>query len=377
MVRARRSVALVVAVLLLTPLLQPVVAQPATSVDRGWDCSFPVTRIDSDGTEVTLTERPERIVPINASFARILWDIGVQDRVVAIPEKAAYLERESVRPVVVTNQTIRAGRIDNVDPDLVLVPDSTPERIVQQLRVEGFSTFALDVPTDTDNASVQTRRIGRLAGSCRSAAATNAWLRENLNAVSGAVAIQPSPTGIYVGPDGRTIGSGTYIHSLLTAARLENGAALQGARGTAPITPLLVRRASPEWIVLSSRSPTVPDDPHFRNAPAGERNATVVVNATWLEHPSPSAIVRATLTIARTVYPQAVGNDTFVPRSALPPPTPRPDSRTLEADGFVPTTLPERETDVSLEFVAWLVVLPLLFAFSLFTVWYRRRRPSR
>lgn len=280
------------------------------------DCSFPVTRVDATGTAVTLSERPERIATLSPSAAQTLWDVGARERVVGVSEFASYLDGAASLPVVNTaSGGIRSERLVALDPDLVIAPGTISTETVETLRARGLTVFALDAPATIDGVADATTRLGRLTGECAGAAETNAWMYANVAAVREAVADDPHPTALYVFSDGWTVGPDTFVGDVLTTAGTRN--AVAGAvSGYARVSPEVVSDRDPAWIVYNSRD-GIPDAAAYRETTAVQENRTVEVNVNYLNQPAPRSIVRAVRTVAMAVHPDAVGESSYVSRSAV------------------------------------------------------------
>jgi iron complex transport system substrate-binding protein len=281
---------------------------PSTTGAAVADCGFPLTVTDATGANVTVSDRPERIVTLNPSAAQTLWALGARDRVVGVSEFADYLNGTTDLPVVNTAAGgVNTERIVALDPDLVLAPGTIPSGTVDSLREVGLTVVALNTSTSIAGVESKTRRIGRLTGECDAAARTNGWMRRHVAAVREAVADEPRPTALYVFGDGYTVGADTFIHDVMRTAGVRNVAAAAGIEGYARISREVVRERNPEWLVRNSRD-EVPDDPVYRETSAVRNDRIVVVNVDYLNQPAPRSIVRAVRTIARAVHPGATAD---------------------------------------------------------------------
>lgn len=313
------------------------------------DCAFPVTRTDATGTEVTLSEPPERIVTLSPSAAQTLWEVGARSRVVATTEFATYLNGTAdLERVPAADGSVNAEQVIGLDPDLVLAPGTISEGTVETLRGAGVTVFALEVPTTVDGVAEKTTLVGRLVGECEGAAATNRWMRQNVAAVERAVAGEPRPGALYLLGGGFTVGNGTFVHDVMRAAGLSNVAAEAELSGYVRISPEVVRERDPAWL-LRTPEVGVPDDPAYGETTAVRQNQTVVVDANYLNQPAPRSIVRAVRAIATAVHPAATAEAAYVPRSAVvetPTATPAPttERRTVAATARPTTTTGDEGT---------------------------------
>ncbi|WP_338742080.1 PGF-CTERM-anchored ABC transporter substrate-binding protein [Haloplanus salilacus] len=279
-------------------------------------CSFPVTRTDATGTEVTLSEPPERIATLSPSAAQTIWEIGARDRVVGVSEFAGYLEETESLPVVNTaSGGIQSERLIELDPDLVVAPGTISADAVSTLRDRGLTVFALESPSSIEGVADDTTLLGRLTGECAGAAETNAWMRANVEAVRDAVADEPRPTALYVFSDGWTVGGDTFVGDVLATAGTRNVVG-DTVSGYAQVSDEVVRDRDPQWIVHNDRD-GVPDATAYRETTAVREGQTVEVDVNYLNQPAPRSIVRAVRAVATGVHPDAVDESSYVPRSAV------------------------------------------------------------
>jgi iron complex transport system substrate-binding protein len=280
------------------------------------DCSFPVTRTDATGTEVTLADSPESIATLSPSAAQTLWEIGARDRVVGVSEFATYLEGADSLPVVnAASGGIRSERLLELDPDLVIAPGTISADAVSTLRDRGLTVFALESPTSIEGVADDTTLLGRLTGECAGADETNAWMRANVETVRDAVADQPRPAALYTFSDGWTVGDDTFIGDVLATAGTRNVVA-GTVSGYARVSDEVVRDRNPEWIVHNDRD-GIPAAAAYRETTAVREGQTVEVDVNYLNQPAPRSIVRAVRAVAVGVHPDTVAESSYVPRSAV------------------------------------------------------------
>ena len=318
--------AFVLVVTLVTGSAVPTAADSPTPLAQqpAGDCSFPVTRTDATGTEVTLTERPTRIATLSPSVAQTLWEIGARDRVVGVSEFARYLDGAESRTLVNTaSGGIQSERLVALEPDLVIAPGTISAETVATLRDRGLTVFAMETPATIEGVADATTLLGRLTGECAGAAETNAWMRANVAAVREAVADEPRPSALYVFSDGWTVGPDTFISDVMATAGTRNVVA-DTVSGYTQVSAEVVRERDPAWIVYNDRD-GIPDAAAYRETTAVQRNQTVEVGVNYLNQPAPRSIVRSVRTIATAVHPDTVDESSYVSRSAVtaPPTTTR------------------------------------------------------
>lgn len=95
--------------------------------------TFPVTVIDTTGTEVTITDSPEWVITTNPGTVQTMWELGARDEVVGISQHTMYLDGTADERDVSGSDGLNVEAVIGLEPDLVLVPDSSyntePDRI--------------------------------------------------------------------------------------------------------------------------------------------------------------------------------------------------------------------------------------------------------
>jgi iron complex transport system substrate-binding protein len=345
------------------------------------DCEFPVTLTDATGTELTLDAAPERVVTLNPSAAQTMWEIGAREKVVGVSQYATYLEGAGSRTNVSGANGPSVEPVIGLQPDLVLVPNTThgfaPGRI-RQLRDAGVPTYVFPLATSVEDVIEKTRRTGRLVGACEGADATARELERELATVREAVAGEERPRVLYVF-FGFTAGEGTFVDELITTAGGRNVAAGANVSGYRRISDETVVEQDPEWIVLNTDDPDgLPPRKAAYNGTTAVREGNVLVsNVNYLNQPAPR-VVQPIRAMARAFYPEAYAaanaTDTPTPTSTpdlddeptvTPTPTPPPaeaDDGTDGDDGDDGATSSESTTPGFTLALAVLAVLALALA---------------
>ncbi|GAB3032502.1 PGF-CTERM-anchored ABC transporter substrate-binding protein [Natronobiforma cellulositropha] len=276
------------------------------SIETVEECGFPLTVTDATGAELTLEEPPERVVTLNPSAAQTLWEIGADDRVVGVTKHATNLEGADERTNISTPaETIEPERVVGLEPDLVIAPGSNyvGEELVEVLREAGLTVYHYPSADSIDTVYEQTRLIGALVDECDGAEATTDWMDEELAAVDAALEGEDRPAVLYEFFE-FTAGEGTFVHEILERAGGDNIAAEAGIEGYQLVNEETVVEYDPEWLVLNTNSPEVPESEAFAATSAVQSDQVVVVDVNLLNRPGPR-IVDAITTLAATFHPEA------------------------------------------------------------------------
>lgn len=133
--------------------------------------AFPVTLTDDEGTDVTITAEPQKIVSLTPATTEILFAIGAGDRVVAkVEDIANYPPEAASLPVVATFSGVDVEKIVSLGADLVLSAGAglTQGDAVEQLRRAQVPVL-VTYPTTVDGGLDGIRLIGRATGEAEAA----------------------------------------------------------------------------------------------------------------------------------------------------------------------------------------------------------------
>jgi iron complex transport system substrate-binding protein len=277
------------------------------------DCTFPITRTDATGTDVTITEEPEEVVTLGPSAAQTMYEIDAWDEVVGVTTNADYLpgadEKTTVgdgRSDATVEQTIAVG------PDLVLAPDIVDDDVVSDLRAAGLTVYNFGPATSLEFVTEKTRLTGELVGACESANSRADTMEHRLDIVEEATEDVERPKVLYTFY-GFTAGEDTFIHDIIETAGGDNVAAdypeLNSfgsyTSGYYRINSEKIVISAPEWILLNSGeydTAEVPSGAAYDGTPAAEEGNAAVLDADLVSQPAPRA-VDVVLRLVRLFHP--------------------------------------------------------------------------
>ncbi|ELZ82873.1 helical backbone metal receptor [Haloferax larsenii] len=293
-----------VALLVLATVFAGVPA-PVAAADHAEQCTFPMTVTDATGTEVTISEDPERVVTTNPSAAQTMWEIGAKAEVVGVSQYAMYLDGASEKANVSGSGGLNVEAVIGLEPDLVLVPNSSytaePDR-VRQLRDAGLSVVVFETGNSLDDVVNKTERIGTMTGNCEAGETRADEMRTSIENMERALEDAERPVGLN-SFFGYTSGANTFISDVMVTGGLRNGAAEANLTGFAQINDEAVVKMNPEYIVIPSHAPH-PSSPAYNSTTAVKEGNVIVVEANKLQQPAPRAI-EASEAIMKAVHPDA------------------------------------------------------------------------
>ena len=122
-----------------------------------------MTVTDDLGREVTLSEKPERIVSLAPSTTEILFAIGAGDRVVGVDEISNYPPEVEAIDKVGKFSTINTEMVMSLDPDLVVAAYGNGIETIDVLSDLGIPVVGLN-PTTLNETLRSINRVGALTG---------------------------------------------------------------------------------------------------------------------------------------------------------------------------------------------------------------------
>ncbi|ERH13466.1 MAG: ABC-type Fe3+-hydroxamate transport system, periplasmic component [halophilic archaeon J07HB67] len=311
-------------------------------------CEFPVTATDATGTEVTLSERPERVTTLQPSAAQTMWEIGGRDQVVGVSKFATYLDGAGERRNVSTGGFGGASieKVVGTEPDLVLAPNSVRNETVTSLREAGVRVFKFEPAADITDVREKTTLTGKLTGNCAGAAETNAWMDANVETAREATADRERATVLYPLSGGFVVGEETFITQMIRAAGGEN--VFRGEiTGYKQVNDEVILTSQPDVVLFGDTTASLSGEQPYDQLAAVQNNRTVVVNTNWLNQPAPRSVVFAVRNLSTGVVPNATSETAFPAREAVSVETETPTATEAVPDTETPTateTAPDTET---------------------------------
>ena len=119
---------------------------------------------DDAGRQVSLAEPPQRIISMAPHLTEMLFELGVQDRIIATVKHSDYPPAARQIPRLGDAFSISIEAVINLSPDLILAwTTGGNQRTLAQLESLGYPVYQNESATLQDIAS-SVRRIGVLVG---------------------------------------------------------------------------------------------------------------------------------------------------------------------------------------------------------------------
>jgi iron complex transport system substrate-binding protein len=193
---------------------------------------FPVSITAANG-EVTIEERPERIVSLSATATENLFAIGAGEQVVAVDSTSNHPEEAPITDLSGYEPNIEA--IAGYEPDLVVVSDDLGD-VIAGLTAIDIPVIHQPVALTLDDTYAQIEQLGAATGKVGEAAEVIAGMQVEIDEILASNQAPPGAT-FYHELDNFffSVTSGTFIGTLYAMAGLENIAdAAEGAESGYP-----------------------------------------------------------------------------------------------------------------------------------------------
>ncbi|MGD8199322.1 ABC transporter substrate-binding protein [Ornithinimicrobium sp. W1679] len=243
---------------------------------------FPVT-VDTPTGELTLEERPERIVSLSPAATEILFAIGAGDQVVAADEFSTYPAQAPTTDLSGFEPNVEA--VAAYEPDLVVVAYD-PGDLVASLDALDIPVFVNAPPADVESGYDDIAALGLLTGHVDETADVVAQMRAEMDDAYAA-APEGAQVRVYHEVDDTffAASSSSFIGSVYAELGAENIAdeADTDASGYPQLTEEAVVAADPELIVITDEIGYGPEEvaarPGWSEVTAVQQDAVVVVDA--------------------------------------------------------------------------------------------------
>lgn len=221
--------------------------------------AFPVT-VDTPTGEVTIAERPERIISLSPSATEILFAIGAGDQVIAADSYSNFPEEAPTTDLSGYDPNVEA--IVGYEPDLVVAANDTNE-LVGSLTALDIPVIINPAPADVESGYEGMAALGLATGHVDESASAISEMRA---AVDEGLAAAPDDAEIRIYHElddtFYSASSYSYIGSVYSAMGAINIAddADTDQTGYPQLTEEAILAADPQLIVIPSQLSYTPED---------------------------------------------------------------------------------------------------------------------
>jgi iron complex transport system substrate-binding protein len=213
---------------------------------------FPVAIHQADGSSITLSARPSRIVSISPTATEMLFAIGAGKQVVAVDDQSNYPPTAPITKLSGFQPNVEA--IAGYSPDLVIASED-PGGLARGLASVSVPTLIEPPAGVLDDTYAEVRQLGVATGHVADAAALVTKLKAAITTAVASVGKPSRPIKVYHELDNTyySVTSHTFIGQVYALLGVQNIA--DKATGVAPDYPQLssefIVSSNPDLIVLA------------------------------------------------------------------------------------------------------------------------------
>ncbi len=191
------------------------------------DNSYPVKLVDSYGEEVTINEKPEKIISLGPNTTEIVSELGAIDRLVGRTDFCDYPAEVSKIESIGSLYDPNVEKIVSLQPDLVLASTHTKEETVKKLKELGIPVLALYEKENFDGAYSLIEKIGIAIDSKDKSSEVIANMKAKVKEIKSKTDSVTSKPKVYYmvdfgGNGDFTAGGDTFINDIIEMAGGEN-----------------------------------------------------------------------------------------------------------------------------------------------------------
>lgn len=213
---------------------------------------YPVEVTDSQGNVATITEEPQKIISVAPNITELIYELGLQDKLVGRSEYCDYPEDVLSVESVGTLWEPNLENIIALEPDVVFTSACFNPDAVEMMKNAGIEVVVLDEQTDISGVYTMIEVFGEVMNCNDKAADCISEMKSTISSVEEKVKDLDAPSVYYVIGYGEygdyTSGGDTYAGNMLEIAGGDNIAKDISGWG---ITLEEIVEADPEIIVIS------------------------------------------------------------------------------------------------------------------------------
>ena len=270
--------------------------------------SFPLTVRDDEGTTVTISAAPQRIVSLAPSVTETLFALGEGARIVGVTTSDDYPPAAKSLPQVASYSGVEMEKVVAARPDLVIAwKGITSVSDIARLRSLGYPVvvlYATTLPAVFADISL----VGDATGEAGPARVLAGQLSAEASAITAAVAVEPRPRVFYELDATKSIYTPAPDDFTTDMVRRAGGDPItSGVAGVYSVSLERLVAADPQVIVLGdatygTTASTVAARPGWAGMTAIRDHAVRPVDDTIVTRPGPR-IVEGLAALARAIHP--------------------------------------------------------------------------
>ncbi|WP_110113297.1 ABC transporter substrate-binding protein [Bacillus sp. CGMCC 1.16541] len=274
--------------------------------------AFPVTLTDDVGEEVTIKQKPKRIVSLLPSTTEIIFSLGLDKEVVGVSDYCNYPKAtEAIEKVGA--QQMNVEKILELSPDLVLLQEyhyTNSFDTVKKLKDAGINVMIVKSGESFENVYESISVLGKATGQAKQAEEVIATVKQELDEMREKAKAITEKKKVWVEvspqPDIFTTGSNTFMHEMLETIQAENVAGDQ--EGWVKMNEEKAVSLNPDVIIttygyyIENPEQQVLSRQGWSEVPAVKNKQVFDVNNDTVTRPGPR-LVEGVETLGKLIYP--------------------------------------------------------------------------
>ncbi|WP_455662281.1 ABC transporter substrate-binding protein [Pradoshia sp.] len=274
--------------------------------------AFPVTVTDGTGEEITIEDKPERIVSLLPSNTETAYALGLEDEIVGVSDYDNYPESVSEKTKL-GGIEINVEKLLELNPDLALLSASqgaNDKETIKQFQSAGIDVVVVPDANSIEGAYEIIELIARSTGKEAEGKEIIADMKEEVSAFKEKSADVKESKKVWIevsaSPDLYTTGSSTFMNEMLEIIGAENIAADQ--EGWVTMSEETVIERNPD-VIITTYGDYVDNPEEQIYARSGWTEVKAVknkevydVNSDTVTRPGPR-LIDGLREIAKAVYP--------------------------------------------------------------------------
>jgi len=257
-----------------------------------------------------------RVLSIGGDITEILYDLGQQDKIVAVDTTSQYpADALKDKKSVGYMRALSAEGVLSVNPTLIIASDEAgPPEVVNALKSSGVRYITIEDKPTADGVSAKVRHVGNLLGADDAAQALAAKIESEfatLKAARKEIKTRKKVLFILAIQNGRATvaGAGTAADSIMQLAGADNAAV--GVSGYKPVSDEQLTEFAPDAVIVMRRGES---DQHkagqaltlagLRQSPAAKTDKLIEMDGLYLLGFGPRA-PSAARDLMKSIYPEA------------------------------------------------------------------------
>lgn len=257
------------------------------------------------GREVEIKETPERIISLTPAVTEILFELGLDERIIGVTEYCNYPEAALKKPKMGGFANPNIELVVDAEPHIVFVAAGVQMELIERLEQLGITVFCLDAES-VDQVIKNIQMTGEIMGVPEAAQKLTSEMQAKVDAVVLKVKDQERPVVFFEVWDEplMSAGPGTFINSLIELAGGQNLAGDTDTRYPQLSMELLFERDPDVYIANNfHKQSDIMARPGYENLTAVKTGRVHTIDDDLVTLPGPR-VVLGLEEMARIIHPE-------------------------------------------------------------------------